>query len=58
MACGRTVGKSCAANRTKITGYKFNFFLTGRTKHLPAVRMQNFSAAQTPGRENNIADII
>jgi len=58
MALGRTVGKNCAANRTKITGYKFDFFVAGRTKQLSAVRMQNFSAAQTPGRENNIADII
>jgi hypothetical protein len=58
MACGWTVGKSCAANRTKITGYEFNFFQADRTKQLSAVRMQNFSTAQTPGRENNIADII
>jgi hypothetical protein len=58
MACGRTVGKSCAANRTKIIGYKFNFFLAGRTKHLSAVRMQNFRTAQAPGWENNIAEII
>jgi hypothetical protein len=58
MALGRTVEEGCAANRTKIVGYKFYFFLTGWTKHLSGKRMQNFATAQTLGRENNIADII
>jgi hypothetical protein len=58
MALGRTVEKGCAANRTKIIGYEFNFFLAGRTKHLSGKRMKNFATAQTLGWENNIADII
>jgi hypothetical protein len=58
MAFGRTVEKGCAANRTKIVGYKFDFFFAVRTKQLSALRMQNFSTAQTLRRENNIADII
>jgi hypothetical protein len=58
MAFGWTVGKNCAANRTNITGYKSDFFFTDRAKQLSILRMQNFSAAQTLGRKNNIADII
>jgi hypothetical protein len=58
MVFGRTVGENCAAGRTNIAGYKSDFFLAERTKQLSSVRMQNFSTAQTPGRENNIADII
>jgi hypothetical protein len=58
MAFGRTIGKNCAANRTNITGYKSDFFFTERAKQISFLRMQNFSAAQTLGRENNIADII
>jgi hypothetical protein len=58
MALGRTVGKNCAAGRTNIAGYKSDFFLADRTKQFSSLRIQNFSAAQTPGRENNIVDII
>jgi hypothetical protein len=38
-------------------GYEFNLIAAGGTKYLTAERVQNFSAAQTLRRENNLVYI-
>jgi hypothetical protein len=54
----RAVRKSRAANRTDTSGDEFNLIAAGGTKYLTAERVQNFSAAQTLRRENNLVYII